>query len=87
VYENDRTRPGCLRSHDFFAPQALAQNDHHGPTPERKEQANALAKIVRDSTDRSRDASVALAEGYVPLFGCVSGSSEGAMGGYNPQTP
>ncbi len=65
---------------------AVAQNGHHVPTPEHaehsehREQANALVKAVRDSTERFRDASVALAEGYIPLFGCVTGSSEGAMG-------
>src|SRR5581483_375582 len=31
-------------------------------------------------TRRFQDPNVALNEGYVPTFGCVSGSSEGAMG-------
>ena len=43
-------------------------------------EANALVKIVRDSTERFKDASVAVAEGYALQFGCVSGSDSGAMG-------
>lgn len=41
---------------------------------------SAFVKIVRESTERFRDPDVALAEGYIPQFGCVSGSHEGAMG-------
>ena len=40
----------------------------------------AFVKIVRDVTERYRDVNVALAEGFIPQFGCVSGSHEGAMG-------
>jgi hypothetical protein len=43
-------------------------------------QANALVKIVRDSTERFKEVSVAMAEGYTLQFGCVSGSDSGAMG-------
>jgi len=66
---------------------ALAQDtqthkvvSHHVPSPESKDRTNALVRLVRESTRRFQDASVALAEGYVPQFGCVSGSHEGAMG-------
>jgi hypothetical protein len=60
---------------------AQAQAPHqHAAQPEHHDQANALVKIVRDSTRRFQDISVALAAGYVPRFGCVSGSHEGAMG-------
>ena len=50
------------------------------PTPEQKSQAGALLKIVRESTDRFKDVSVAVAEGYALQFGCVSGDDSGAMG-------
>ena len=40
----------------------------------------AFVKIVREVTERYRDVNVALAEGFIPQFGCVSGSHEGAMG-------
>ena len=40
----------------------------------------ALVDIVRQSTERFRDVSVALAEGYSLQFGCVSGPDTGAMG-------
>jgi hypothetical protein len=43
-------------------------------------QTDALVKIVRESTERFRDVSVAEAEGYQLLFGCVSGPDSGAMG-------
>jgi hypothetical protein len=49
-------------------------------TPQQLERANDLVKIVRDVTRRYLDISLAKADGYVPRFGCVSGSHEGAMG-------
>jgi hypothetical protein len=68
--------------------RALAQDGHsHTPTPqqqeltpEQKSKASALIKIVRESTERFQDVSVAEAEGYVLQFGCVSGPDSGAMG-------
>jgi hypothetical protein len=45
-----------------------------------KDRANAFVAVVRESTERFRDVSVAIAEGYVLQFGCVSGSDAGAMG-------
>ena len=67
---------------------ALAQNGrtqtltppHHTPALERKNQAGAFVKLVREATERFQDVSVAEAEGYALTFGCVSGSHEGAMG-------
>ena len=50
------------------------------PTAEKKNQASAFVKIVRESTERFRDVGVAQAEGYALQFGCVSGSDAGAMG-------
>src|ERR1700716_3737568 len=68
--------------------RALAQDGHsHTPTPQQNEmtldqqsKAGALLKIVRDSTERFKDVSVAEAEGYALQFGCVSGPDSGAMG-------
>jgi hypothetical protein len=39
-----------------------------------------LLRIVRESTERFQNVSVAEGEGYGLLFGCVSGSDFGAMG-------
>jgi hypothetical protein len=49
-------------------------------TANSKGQAGALLKIVRESTARFKDVSVAQAEGYALQFGCVSGPDAGAMG-------
>jgi hypothetical protein len=40
----------------------------------------ALLQAVRDSTAKFKDVSVAEAEGYSLLFGCVTGPDSGAMG-------
>jgi hypothetical protein len=71
-----------------WASTATAQDGHSAAahqvqapaTPEQRERANALVRIVRDETRRFQDVSAALRAGYVPRFGCVSGSHEGAMG-------
>ena len=68
--------------------RALAQDGHsHTQITQHQEQtsdqtgnASALIKIVRDSTERFKDVSVARAEGYALQFGCVSGDDFGAMG-------
>ena len=39
-----------------------------------------LVKAVRDATERFKDPAAAEAEGYVLMFGCVSGPDSGAMG-------
>lgn len=52
-----------------------ARHDHGGSN-----QQNALVKAVRESTERFRSVSVADAEGYKLMFGCVSGPDSGAMG-------
>jgi hypothetical protein len=49
-------------------------------SPDHNNRSSALIKIVRESTERFKDVSVAQAEGYVLQFGCVSGSDSGAMG-------
>lgn len=52
---------------------------HHEPSV-RPFSQNELVTVVRESTARFRDVSVARAEGYALLFGCVSGPDWGAMG-------
>jgi hypothetical protein len=67
---------------------ALAQDGHsHALTQQQQEmtqdqasRASALIKIVRQSTERFKDVSVAEKEGYALQFGCVSGPDAGAMG-------
>ena len=63
---------------------ARAQDGHSHETTEERQQLTpaqgALLKIVRDNTERFKDVSVAEAEGYSLLFGCVSGPDAGAMG-------
>jgi hypothetical protein len=78
---------GALMVVGSWQPRAAAQDghgismaQHHPSTPEDKARTSALVAVVRDATRRFLDPAVALAEGYVPQFGCVSGSSEGAMG-------
>jgi hypothetical protein len=68
--------------------RAMAQDDHaHMQTeqhqeisPDRQRQAGDLIRIVRESTERFKDVSVAEAEGYALQFGCVTGPDAGAMG-------
>src|SRR3954470_21883239 len=67
---------------------AVAQNGHSqmAPTPmrqmtrEQQAKANELVQVVRDATERFKNVSAAMAEGYQLQFGCVSGSDSGAMG-------
>lgn len=69
---------GALASDDPHTQKQTLQ--HHAPTPPQNYRTSAFVKVVRDSTRRFRDVSVAIAEGYQLQFGCVSGSDEGAMG-------
>jgi hypothetical protein len=70
------------------AARGVAQDGHsHGPatqqygtTQDQQGNAGALIKTVRESTERFKDVSVALAEGYALQFGCVTGDDYGAMG-------
>jgi hypothetical protein len=72
----------------IFPLRALAQEGHaHTSTQQQQEltpdltvRANELVKLVRQSTERFKDVSVAEAEGYQLQFGCVSGENSGAMG-------
>ena len=81
------TLPGALALLNGCASPAWAQDAHSHPaqqgsetTLDRQTGANALIAIVRQSTERFKDVSVAIAEGYVLQFGCVSGDDFGAMG-------
>lgn len=62
----------------------LAQNGHsHETTPQAQQLTSAqgeLLRVVRESTAKYKDVSVAEADGYALLFGCVSGPDSGAMG-------
>lgn len=64
--------PACAQAaHTHTDPQA---------TPDLQSKANELIKVVRQSTERFKDVSVAEKEGYALQFGCVSGDDYGAMG-------
>jgi hypothetical protein len=78
-------RCGCLvtgvlvlmsASASHLAAQSNTKHSHGSSS----HQKNALVKAVRESTERFRDVSVAEAEGYALMFGCVSGPDTGAMG-------
>lgn len=60
-------------------PQQAARPGHHEHDG-RGRPSNELVAAVREATARFRDVSVAEAEGYAPMFGCVSGPDWGAMG-------
>ena len=68
--------------------RALAQDSHahmltsqqHQLAIGQQSKASALIRVVRESTERFKDVSVAEREGYALQFGCVSGSDAGAMG-------
>lgn len=79
--------PSALALLNVCPSSAWAQDGHshttkqeHEMTPDQERGANALIAIVRQSTERFKDVSVAMAEGYVLQFGCVSGDDFGAMG-------
>jgi len=73
---------------NFYLTRAQAQESHahvlngqqHELAAGQQSKANALVKLVRESTERFKDVSVAEREGYALQFGCVSGPDSGAMG-------
>jgi len=79
---------GLLALASGWPSHALAQNDRtltpttlpHEPSSSQRSDGGDFVKLVRESTERFRDVSVAEAENYHLLFGCVSGSDYGAMG-------
>ena len=67
--------------------RALAQDGHshmltsqHTMAANQTSQQSELIKVVRESTARFQDVTVAESEGYALQFGCVSSDTEGAMG-------
>lgn len=62
----------------------LAQSGHsHAITAQNRQPTVAqgeLLKVIRENTAKYKDVSVAEADGYALLFGCVSGPDSGAMG-------
>ena len=64
--------------------QALAQTEHSRPGQPQQQELSAeqsqLLSIVRDSTERFKNITVAQNEQYSLLFGCVTGPDSGAMG-------
>jgi hypothetical protein len=58
-------------------PSAQERSHHRGPAPAHP---SPLVNAVRESTARFHDVSLADAEGYALMFGCVSGPDSGAMG-------
>jgi hypothetical protein len=56
--------------------QVRAEEQHASKHPG----AETLVAVVRQATERFKDVSVAKAEGYALMFGCVTGEDSGAMG-------
>jgi len=67
---------------NLYPALVLAQESHaHAPAANQQQgKASALINLVRQSTERFKDVSVAEREGYALQFGCVSGPDSGAMG-------
>ncbi len=70
--------PTCALAQDSHAHVLTSQQ--HQPAIGQQSKASALIRVVRESTERFKDVSVAEREGYALQFGCVSGSDSGAMG-------
>ena len=67
----------------FPGPTAAQSTHNHASTSKTQSLTvaqGALLQAVRESTARFKDVSVAEAEGYSLLFGCVTGPDSGAMG-------
>ena len=58
----------------------LSPSEQHEAAKDIGSGAGVLVRTLREATERFRDVSVAEAEGYHLLFGCVSGPDAGAMG-------
>ena len=79
--------PKVLAFLSVCASSSSGQDVHSHTTPQGQEMtldqqsnANTLIATVRQATERFKDVSVAMAEGYALQFGCVSGEDFGAMG-------
>lgn len=60
-----------------FSPAHEVRDQNHA---DHMQSPTGLVREVRDATERFKDVSQAIAAGYAPLLGCVSGPQEGAMG-------
>lgn len=59
---------------------ASAQHDQHEMQAAKQGDESKLVQIVREATKQYIDINNAIAAGYGPFLGCVSGSDHGAMG-------
>lgn len=59
---------------------ALAQHETQPAGQDNRANLAKLVQSVRRATAQYQDINKAIAEGYGPLFGCVSGTDHGAMG-------
>lgn len=72
---------GATPAHAQSPGVRMETNTSHGHrSADDKVPANDLVRVVREATERFRDVSIAEAEGYGLMFGCVSGPEWGAMG-------
>ena len=77
---------GAVTVVGWWSSHALAQHDAAGTSASQHHQAadqksaGELVRVIREATERFKDVSVAEAEGYALMFGCVSGPDWGAMG-------
>ena len=58
---------------------SLAWAEHEMPAAKQEDQSK-LVQIVREATKQYLDVNNAVAAGYAPFLGCVSGPDHGAMG-------
>ena len=74
--------PGILATGvTLLAAQSAATNDPvHGHDSHLSAAPAKLVQVVRDATQQFTDVNAATAANYQPLFGCVSGPDQGAMG-------
>ncbi|HTS60613.1 MAG TPA: hypothetical protein VMH28_01240 [Candidatus Acidoferrales bacterium] len=74
--------PGILATGvTLLAAQSAATNDSvHGHDSHLSAAPAKLVQVVRDATQQFTDVNAATAANYQPLFGCVSGPDQGAMG-------
>jgi hypothetical protein len=62
----------------FLALTSFAVAQHKMPATDATQ--TSLTQIVRNATQQYLDVNLAIADGYGPFLGCVSGSDHGAMG-------
>lgn len=69
--------PGLLLTVPMLVTADQQHSEHSGHN---KPRPAKLVQMVRDATSKFADVSAARASKYQPLFGCVTGPQEGAMG-------